>query len=423
MKHLYLGAIALFISSIAVAQCTDDRYRNFDYFSNYEVIQAVNFGSNNAVVGGPQSLFMDIYQPMGDTETARPVVLVAFGGSFVGGSRDQVEGICNELTRLGYVAVAPDYRIGLFSPNQVTTTLAVMRGAHDMKACVRYLRKTVAEDGNPYKIDPDMIFSGGVSAGAISAIHAAYFDSDSEIPAYMANDTAGLGGVEGNSGSPGYNSIPQGVFSMSGAIGDTAWMADNDVPIISWHEQGDGTVPYLTQEVAVGPFPTGLIASGSFDLHVRADNAGMDNCFNGYPGNGHVGYLNNSNYPEVMGTLADFLGDIVCDDDVNCGTTTYTVDGTDDNQIIQDPNGIEESILSDLKVYPNPAANVLNIELSAATAEITGWQLIDLQGRVVLNDSNKSNRISIDVNDVENGIYLVSVFTDKTQVSVPVMIN
>lgn len=423
MKQLYFGAIALIISVTAVAQCTDDRYRNFDYFSNYEVIEAVKFGSNNAVVGGPQDLYMDIYQPMGDTVTNRPVVLVAFGGSFVGGSRGDVEGICNELTRLGYVAVAPDYRIGLFSPNQVTTTLAVLRGAHDMKACMRYLRKTVAEDGNPYKINPDLIFAGGVSAGAISAIHAAYFDDDSEIPAYMSSDTAGLGGVEGNSGSLGYSSIPQGVFSMSGAIGDTAWMADNDVPIISWHEQGDGTVPYITQEVAVFGIPTGLIASGSFDLHVRADNAGIDNCFNGYPGNGHVGYLGNGNYPEVMGTLADFLADIVCNEAVNCEETTFTVDGTDNNQVIEDPNGIEEDILAGLKVFPNPSTNILNVQLPITIAQITSWQLVDLQGRVVMSEIGNSNRISIDVSDVEKGVYMISVFTEYARVSVPVVIN
>lgn len=423
MKHLYIGAIALLTSSIVTAQCTDDRYRNFDYFSNYDVVQGVHFGQNNAVVGGPQDLFMDIYMPEGDTETNRPVAVVAFGGSFVGGSRDQVEFLCNDLTRLGYVAIAPDYRIGLFAPNQVTTTLAVLRGAHDMKACIRYLRKTVAEDGNPYGINPDMIFAGGVSAGAISAIHAAYFDDDAEIPSYMANDTAGLGGVEGNSGSLGYSSIPQGVFSMSGAIGDTAWIGQNDVPIISWHEVGDGTVPYGTQEVAVFGIPTGLIASGSADLHVRTENAGMDNCFNGYPGNGHVGYIADQNFPDVMGTMADFLADIVCDEDVNCEATTYTVDTTDDNNVISDPNGIYEGTLNGLNVYPNPSIGELNLDLSTTTEKISSWQLVDLQGRVVLSGANNASKITVDVSSVEKGVYVVSVFTQNSSASVPVVIN
>jgi len=134
---------------------------------------------------------------------------------FVGGDRSQVVFFKETIfAKLGYVVVAPDYRVGIFGPNQVSTTLAVLRGAHDMKACVRYLKKTVVEDDNPYGIDPDRIIVGGVSAGGISAIHAAYLDTDTEIPAYMTADTAGLGGVEGNSGTPSYSSAPLAVLSL-----------------------------------------------------------------------------------------------------------------------------------------------------------------------------------------------------------------
>ena len=331
MKHFTLLALASIIYVSVSAQCTDDRYRNFNYFLGSTVTSGIEFGVNESVPpfgsteGSPQSLKMDVYEPAGDQSTNRPVVVVAFGGSFIGGERNQVEFLCREFARMGYVAIAPDYRVGLFFPiDEIQTTLAVLRGAHDMKGCVRYLRKTVAEDGNPYGIDPDMIFVGGVSAGAISAIHAAYLDDlATEIPAYLVNDTAGLGGLEGLSGPLEYTSEVQGVFSYSGAIGDTTWMTQNDVPIISFHEEGDATVPYLTQEVAVSGIPTGLIASGSFDLHVRAENAGMDNCFNGYPGNGHVGYIGNNNYPEVLGKTADFLADIVCAETMDCGEVIY----------------------------------------------------------------------------------------------------
>jgi carboxylesterase type B len=183
MKHFSLLALSTFLYVSVFAQCTDDRYRNFSYFSESIRTTAIEFGVNESVPpfgasqGSPQSLKMDVYEPEGDQITNRPVVVVAFGGSFIGGSRGQMESLCREFARLGYVAVAPDYRVGLFFPiDELNTTLAVLRGAHDMKGCVRYLRKTVAEDGNPYGIDPNMIFVGGVSAGAISAIHAAYLD-------------------------------------------------------------------------------------------------------------------------------------------------------------------------------------------------------------------------------------------------------
>ena len=408
MKSFYLPVLICLSAIIANAQCDDDRYRNFDYFSGSTVTQGVQFGVNESVPpfgssqGTPQVLRMDVYEPIGDTLSERPVVLVAFGGSFIGGERSQVEFLCREFCKLGYVAVAPDYRVGLFFPiNEVQTTLAVLRGAHDMKGCVRYLRQTVAEDGNPYRINPDMIIVGGVSAGAISAIHAAYLDDiETEIPEYLVNDTAGLGGLEGLSGPDGYSSEVQAVFSYSGAIGDTSWIEDFDSPIISFHEEGDPTVPYLTQEVAVSGIPTGLIASGSFDLHIRAENAGMDQCFHGYPGNGHVGFLGpDSLYADVLGKTADFLADVVCAEVVDCGMVQYPLDTTSNN------TSVIEADFASIEVYPVPASNSLQVNSTKSQVNVSSWELIDTAGRVCLNGAWIGSTLSIDVSRLDKGVY------------------
>jgi acetyl esterase/lipase len=420
MKHFSLLALSTFLYVSVFAQCTDDRYRNFSYFSESIRTTAIEFGVNESVPpfgasqGSPQSLKMDVYEPEGDQITNRPVVVVAFGGSFIGGSRGQMESLCREFARLGYVAVAPDYRVGLFFPiDELNTTLAVLRGAHDMKGCVRYLRKTVAEDGNPYGIDPNMIFVGGVSAGAISAIHAAYLDDlATEIPDYLVNDTAGLGGLEGNTGPLEYTSEVQGVFSYSGTIGDTSWIAENDVPIISFHEEGDGVVPYTTEEVAVSGIPTGLIASGSFDLHIRAENAGMDNCFTGYPGNGHVGFLGNSNYNEVLGKTADFLADIVCGEPIDCGEVLY--DGN---------TSVNQLEVNEVKLYPNPASDFMVVDVSESSHELNSWTLIDLQGKSVLEGVFSSVIQKIDVSSVESGSYVLRASGKEALGEMPLVIQ
>jgi acetyl esterase/lipase len=420
MKYFTLLALSTFLYVSVFAQCTDDRYRNFSYFSESIRTTAIEFGVNESVPpfgasqGSPQSLKMDVYEPEGDQITNRPVVVVAFGGSFIGGSRGQMESLCREFARLGYVAVAPDYRVGLFFPiDELNTTLAVLRGAHDMKGCVRYLRKTVAEDGNPYGIDPNMIFVGGVSAGAISAIHAAYLDDlATEIPDYLVNDTAGLGGLEGNTGPLEYTSEVQGVFSYSGTIGDTSWIAENDVPIISFHEEGDGVVPYTTEEVAVSGIPTGLIASGSFDLHIRAENAGMDNCFTGYPGNGHVGFLGNSNYNEVLGKTADFLADIVCGEPIDCGEVIY--DGN---------TSVNQLEVNEVKLYPNPASDFMVVDFSESSHELNSWTLIDLQGKSVLEGVFSSVIQKIDVSSVESGSYVLRASGKEALGEMPLVIQ
>lgn len=389
MRSIYALSFALLLAGQGYAQeCGSGRYVTPNFFTDVTVTTGVEFGSNTAVAGGNQVLRMDVYEPTGDNVQARPVVIVAFGGSFVTGDRGQVADLCRQFARLGYVAVANDYRVGFFFPNEATTTRAVMRGSHDMKAVVRYLRKSVAEDGNPYRIDPDRIIVGGVSAGAISAIHATYLDQESEIPAVLQGEIASLGGVEGNSGSPGYSSEVLGCYSFSGAIGDTTWIVPGDKPLVSVHESGDGVVPFGTQEVSVVGIPTGLIASGSRDIHVRAENIDLDNCLLVYNSNEHVGYLQSD--PVIsFGYVAKFLSELVCNEAVTCGNIS---------------TGLEQlSRAEDLQVFPNPTNGPLQFELEG----MARVSLLDLSGREVFADRMPAGTVRLDISGLPSGIYVL----------------
>ncbi|HRH38647.1 MAG TPA: carboxylesterase family protein [Flavobacteriales bacterium] len=389
MHARYATLLGLFLPLLTAAQeCGSGRYVAADVFSAVTTTSAVPYGSNIAVAGGTQTLRMDVYEPTGDTVSARPVVIVAFGGSFIAGTRADVADICTDFAKRGYVAVAPDYRVGFFLPNATTTTRAVMRGAHDMKAAVRYLRKSVAELGNPYHIDTTRIISGGVSAGAISAIHAVYLDQDSEIPSVLSAEISSLGGVEGNSGSPGYSSEVFAAYSFSGAIGDTSWIATDDTPIASIHDIGDVVVPYNTQEVSVAGIPTGLIASGSHDLHLRADNVGVVNCLKSYPGTGHVAYLT-SDPVNAMNWTALFLGQLVCGGEVTCGATGIAA--------------IEEQ--STLSPFPNPTADVVRFSMKESTTA----QVLDADGRVVLTQRCTVGANTMDMSALRSGVYVLRV--------------
>ncbi len=386
--------IAAVGASFAQTDCSGGRYTTFDLFQNVDVTSAVTFGSNTALGGGAVDLKMDVYAPAGDTQTDRPVILMAFGGSFIGGSRADVAFMCNILAKMGYVVVAPDYRVGFFLPSEVTTTLAVLRGAHDMNACVRYLKKTAAEDGNPYGIDCEKIIVGGISAGAIAAIHSAYLDKLSEVPAYMVNDTAGLGGVEGNSGTPNYSSDALGVLSFSGAIGDTTWMEAGDAAIVSVHEEQDGVVPFLTQEVSVSGFPTGLIASGSGHVHVRAENIGLNHELRSYPGvNNHVGYLSPIDQA-AMDFVTEFLADLVC--------------GSETNSCAQLSSGISEVNQNKIALFPNPALD----EITFNAEEIALVEVIDAIGRTVLTSNTIKGQNTLNVSELPAGTYTLRTIGD-----------
>ena len=398
---LYLALALAGSSLMAAAQvdCADGRYNNYAFAPGVTRTQAVTFGSNTAVGGGSQTLKMDIYEPQGDSFAERPMVFVAFGGSFLSGTRNDgyVVDLCNRYARMGFVAVAIDYRVGFFLPNQVNTTLAVMRSMHDYRAAIRWFRKSAGE-GNPYRIDTERIYVGGVSAGAIAAIHTAYLNKLSEVPAYMANDTAGLGGVEGNSGNPGYPSHVNGVFSLSGTIGDTTWIEPDDVPILSIHETGDNVVPIGTQMVSVSGLPTGLVASGSRDIHRRANNLGIPNCFREINQNQHVGYLNYA-YNESVGYLASYLEDLACGQAIECEENTY-IPGT----------GITDNLNHRITVGPNPTSEKINIDLTGVFQQGLGFDVVDVTGRTILSGAITSTRTIVDVSELNAGIYTIVVY-------------
>ncbi|MBK9491252.1 MAG: hypothetical protein IPO07_22535 [Haliscomenobacter sp.] len=119
---------------------------------------------------------MDVYTPAGDSDTKRAVVMYFHTGIFLppllnGGitgarSDSSVVEFARRLTRLGYVVVVPTYRLGWnpVAPNQNvrTGTLlnAAYRGIQDARSCIRFLRKSIAENSNPYGIDADKWYCG-----------------------------------------------------------------------------------------------------------------------------------------------------------------------------------------------------------------------------------------------------------------------
>lgn len=381
----------LLAATIANAQeCGTGRYTTANYFTEIDSIPGVIFGSNTAVGGGTQTLRMDIYAPANDTLQLRPVVLVAFGGAFVIGSRADVQPICSDLARRGFVAVAMDYRVGFFFPTTNSTYKAVMRAVHDQRGCVRYLRQTVAEDGNPYHIDPDRIIAGGISAGAIGAVNLTYMDQPSEMPAPLAADSASFGGMEGTSGPLGYSSDVMACYSLSGAVGDTSWMQPGDQPLCAVHETGDPIVPCFTEEVNSLGIPTGIIVSGGHDMHERMDNLGIPNCYLEYDTAGqHVGYLLYD--PETsLGLVYNFLADMVCANAPTCQSSIST--------------GIAHAAPEAQNwLYPVPADHRVTVEFQQPGTLI----ILDASGREQIRKSYSVGPHTVDVSHLPNGLYLV----------------
>lgn len=304
MRKIYFSICALFITLQLSAQI---RYLE-PTFQGVTVEQNIIYGANATilalpVVGEaiPQPLVLDLYQPENDDADLRPLVLYFHTGNFLphpqnqsvnGTNRDSSSvNIVNRLAKAGYVVAAADYRLG-WNPvaatkdERVFTLInAAYRAVQDANTCIRYFRKTVAEFGNPYRIDTSRIVIFGDGTGGYISLNAGALDNYLKIPTasngkFLISDGMGgfipmvieaiNGNIEGttygvNSFLPaypigdtlcypnhvGYSSDFAVGVNLGGAIGDTAWIDPGQPPVISVQTPYDPFAPYVEGIVLV----------------------------------------------------------------------------------------------------------------------------------------------------------------------------
>ena len=311
------------------------------------------------------------------------------------------------LQKKGYVCASIEYRVGMFPIDSSNAILAVLRGVQDMKAAIRFFYKDRATT-DTYKIDTTRIFVGGSSAGAITALHLAYLDKDCEVEPYIPLATLNsLGGMEGDSGNPGYSSDVKGVISLAGALASYGWIESGDVPLCSLHGDSDGTVPYNRGYATVSGFNI-MILDGSRMLQEQADAVGVQNKLYTHYNADHAVYAFSTEYMDTtINFVRDFLIDqLGCTDAelqpanspsgiANLYNLTYCGLG-----IGEDPSQVVEQI------YPNPSYDEVNVVFSEG--EIISYvTLTDLSGRVINSFDVNSDRLIIYKDKLKAGTYVL----------------
>ncbi len=384
---------ALFISIVySQVDCSNGRYFE-EIFTEVSVTSNLVYGKNPN--GANIDLLMDIYQPVGDTETQRPLIIFAHGGSFVGGSKTEntATTVCTRFAKMGFVTASITYTINSPIPVNVPTGVrAVINATHDMKAAIRYMRKSYTE-GNPYKINPNIVIVGGNSAGGFMALHAAYMDKAEEVPGGI--DINLYGGIEGQSGNLGYSSKVSLVMNFAGAIGDTTMMEAGDVPVVSMHGDQDMVVPFnRALIVALSIFPI-MEVCGSLAIHEKATGLGIPSELKVYPGAGHVPWENNAaDMQSAVNFAKDFVHDQLCNG--NLGTNEVALKKTD------------------FLMFPNPTNNFLNI-ISEEMDKFYKIEILDISGRIVKSTNlNNSSIVQVETGDLRNGQYLVRLVGKNT---------
>ena len=348
--------------------CNGSRYLAGGVFDGV-TMTTVTYGENLSATGNTVVLEMDVYQPVGDDVEKRPAVILAHGGTFIFGSKTDMAGFAEEYAKMGYVAVSINYRLfpwlELGFPDETQMIDEVVKAVTDMKAAVRYLRKDAATD-NQFKVDPDYIFVGGLSAGGVTAMHVAQLGLDDEVAAEVQAAVDANGGYEGTTGNDGYPSEPQAVINMSGGLHDKNWIDADDVPFISIHGDDDGTVPYL------GGLAADIVyLDGSGNCHPVADAVGVDNYLRTVPGGGHTDIYTTAAYEDdridftINGNI--FLHSILCPNT---------------------PVNVENELLDkEISVFPNPSNDQITIDLGNISS-MYDVVVYDHVGKVVYTSYN-----------------------------------
>jgi para-nitrobenzyl esterase len=388
-KNLCLLLLVIVTTVYTQAQnqgCDGTRYKD-DVFTSVKKTTLV-YGPTTDHLNQIVNLSMDVYEPEGDQLAARPVVVLAHGGSFILGDKSQMKRWCELLAKKGYVAASIQYRLYPFLvfgfPDSTDIFDTAAKAIGDMKAAVRFFRMDAATN-NQFRVDINNVFVGGYSAGAVTALHTVYMDADDNIPSFLQNLLTANGGLEGNTGTAAnktYYSGSRAVINMSGGLYRREWIENGEVPMVSIHGDTDETVNYnygLAANIAY--------LEGSNLLHGQANAVGLWNHLTTVPGGGHT---NTYDQPQFAPYVDAFW----------VKTTTLL-----DSLICLSSSTHQPELREDWAMSPNPLQGAtFQISLPDDVSSVT-LTLLDAHGKRVFEQQNVNNQAVVTIKDLPAGIY------------------
>lgn len=463
-----------------------------------------------------QPLVTQFYTPKGDTETERPLVIYVHTGNFFPfpqngscggtiGDSTNVE-VATRLAKMGYVVAVVNYRQGWnpFDPQELIRRFflinAAYRGAQDMKTYVRYFRRSAQDLGNPHGIDPDKITLWGQGTGGYLSLASAYLNEYNEIlttsdpgkfilPTSAGNIPMVIEAYNGLLEATGpttivdatYNAITQLpigdtlcvanhvnfadgtpipsnfalTVNMGGALGDSTWINQGEIPVISYHNPTDPFAPYTTDilnvPTTVGPQPV-VEVSGSYDVQKISSRLGNNDIFNTIPAGGDpYGDIKNIDGLNALCPFSDTPNN-------DSSAPWEWTDLTNPDLMAADCNGdgaigrtyidtivgyfapracvalglncdfqvsVEDLQDSDVRLVmaPNPASESVNFSTSVDTP-IKSMRVYNVSGAQLLNNLNiNSSSYTLERNDLTDGIYIVQLVFEEGVLTKRVIFN
>jgi acetyl esterase/lipase len=430
-----------------------------------EVVYKANAPS--VVDGGnaTENLKMRIYRPSDlPAGEKRPLVVLIHGGGFISGSMSYFYETAKLLARKGMVAATIQYRLCKRSDCQdplapyVTSwnnsfKPAAYAAACDANDAIRYLKNNAAL----YKIDPNLIFVAGHSAGSVTAMNTVFFDQDE---AQQVIPNAGLP----TAAAP-YTREPldqvsgiAGLLDFAGAVFKTSWIDadENTVPVFLAHGTTDDVVAY-TQGGLVPCLPATPTIYGASPIAARLKQinsefylysgvyCGHEVQNQGFLDSGigqafaffvktvlenqqnlrkHAKYTACSNLfcmDAVMSTAVTITDPYTIKQGANC-TINFGSDGTEEQTSASEDRteSTEIPAASDfdkLLVFPNPANEQTSLRFLSDQSGKADIGVFDAMGKLVLKKSITTevgeNVVELLLSGLSTGSYWVRMATEK----------
>jgi hypothetical protein len=102
-------------------------------------------------------------------------------------------------------------------------------------------------------------------------------------------------------------------------------------------------------------------------------------------------------------------------------TNTVVSPDVNSNLLVEEEEnvvGIKDEILENLKVYPNPADDFLNVELPSNFDKVS-YRILDVNGKLVKQGNLRSKRIEI--SNLTTGSYLLQLIVEGARVETKII--
>ncbi len=375
MKNLVFILFFLIGLGDAVSQnyCHPERFRDTVYsIDEIEILSDIEYANTIDWKGNEKQLLLDIRQPLPslDTLSQRPCIIFVHGGGFSGGSKDteNLVYILETLTRMGYVTVGINYRLGwdkIAECGGDTASLfkAQYRAVQDARSAIRYVKEFAAD----YRIDTNMLILAGFSAGANTALKSLYAQQ-SDFPDYLWQE---LGSID-SSGNEYYDhtTMVKSLMLKAPGLESTQFLADKTIPTLFIHGTCDIVAPYFS-----GPlyscytpitYPTIYGSRYMSDLML----------VQGVPYHLHTIEGGDHGDPDdtiVLGFMKQFLVELVCDQ-------------LETREIYRFNSGgclIESESQLDVNIAPNPVQDMLSLTITSGFEGVYEIRIFSIQGQLM----------------------------------------